>query len=718
MPDYSNLNPSRLKPGLVTPGGDLKPGLVTEHYTGGIPSAANQVKPSLLDADGNLKPGLLLDGKLKPSLVKSNSKIRGEVTASSLSVTEGDEVTYTFENTSIEGHVEVSSLSVTDGDEVTREFIFDMYSIQWFNDEGDLDGETAATLVRNETIGALRPRVRVTNETTEESEVFDSPVVAVAPIVDDTLILTDLLNAQGSWVDNDSGGWVWNGAMTGNSLLDEKSAYLAVADLLTPDVVRVRAYLSATDIANDVFPTCRLLALYNQSVSAASRCVGHGGLGAAGAVHQVSSGTLYNINQHFADSAFAIKSVEHELMFEVVGRKTADESTARLYDISNGYARVIAEVTKSGASIGRSLAAQIAAYSTTGIEKITVHDADVAWSSQSIDYDDAAIYWVPQATRDTGTYRDARTSTKLCSFVTNSNKIAVVLRNTNVGQYGVQLGWSIDDGESVKCGYVFYAGSGNDFVIGDNFGSSNKTVHIYYDSIPGGATQQPRFSSDSGCYVGITGFKIDSAATLGTYTPRTKLMYTWTDSRGARDVTTGVPGGGHAAHAFTARLGELLDAEVAQIGFEWQGINYAHISTAPNGEDSWDFYSSGNSRLSGGLMPIDPDFVYVSWGRNDFALASVGNSTYQTALSNTLAAMRAAMPTAVIFVEVPLEGMYRAQVVAAVAAQSDSDIRVIDLGDDGAELLTNGLYNDDTIHVNAVGALRQATLIKAIIDAE
>jgi hypothetical protein len=714
MPDHSGLNPQRLKPGLKS-GDRLKPGLVTPSYSGGTPTSAAQVKPSLLDRAGNLKPGLVSGGKLKPSL-GSGSTIRGEVTASSLSVTDGDEVTYTFENTSIEGHVQVSSLSVTDGDQVTREFIFDMYSIQWLDDEGELDGETEATLVRNETIGSLRPRVRVTNLTTEESEEFESPVVAVAPIVDDTLILTDLLNVQGSWVDNDSGGYVWDGALTGNSLLDEKSAYLPVADFLTPDVVRIRAYLSATDILSPVFPTARLLALYNQNVSAASRCVGHAQLGSSGAVHMISTGTLYDTSTTYFENAFAIPAVDHQLMLEVVGRKTADESTVRLYDMSNGFARMIAEKTKAGASIGRSLLAQIGAYSTTGIEKITVHDADVSWSSQSIDYDDTAIYWVPQASRDTGTYRDARTSTKLCSFVTNSNKIAVVLRNTNIAQYGVRLGWSIDDGETVQCGYVFYSGSGNDFVIGDNFGSGNKTVHIYYDSIPGTATQQPRFSSDSGCYVGITGFKLDSTATLGTYTPRTKLMYCWTDSRGARDVTTGVPGGGHAAHAFTAKLGELLDAEVAQIAFEWQGAVYAHISTAPNGEDSWDLYSTGNSRLSAGLMPIDPDFVYVSWGRNDFALASVGNSTYQTALSNTLAAMRAAMPTATLFVEVPLEGMYATQVAAAVAAQSDSNMHVINLGANGAELLTNPTYNDDEVHTNKVGAARHATLAKAIID--
>ena len=69
MPDYSSLNPAVLKPGLTTPdGADLKPGLVTSAYTGGTPTAANQIKPSLRNADGSLKAGLVSGGALKPSL--------------------------------------------------------------------------------------------------------------------------------------------------------------------------------------------------------------------------------------------------------------------------------------------------------------------------------------------------------------------------------------------------------------------------------------------------------------------------------------------------------------------------------------------------------------------------------------------------------------------------------------------------------------------------
>ena len=76
MPDYSDLIPANLKPGLTTPdGANLKPGLVTPAYTGGTPSAADQIKPSLRNADGSLKAGLVLGSELKPSLVGSGGDV-------------------------------------------------------------------------------------------------------------------------------------------------------------------------------------------------------------------------------------------------------------------------------------------------------------------------------------------------------------------------------------------------------------------------------------------------------------------------------------------------------------------------------------------------------------------------------------------------------------------------------------------------------------------
>ena len=67
MADYSDLDPAALRASL-SDGTRLKKSITTDLYTGGTPSAANQVKPSIMYADGTLKESITYaDGTLKPS---------------------------------------------------------------------------------------------------------------------------------------------------------------------------------------------------------------------------------------------------------------------------------------------------------------------------------------------------------------------------------------------------------------------------------------------------------------------------------------------------------------------------------------------------------------------------------------------------------------------------------------------------------------------------
>lgn len=59
MVDFSQLDPSRLKPGLTDGNGNLKPSLVTSSYAGGVPASASDLKPSLVYPDGRLREGLI-----------------------------------------------------------------------------------------------------------------------------------------------------------------------------------------------------------------------------------------------------------------------------------------------------------------------------------------------------------------------------------------------------------------------------------------------------------------------------------------------------------------------------------------------------------------------------------------------------------------------------------------------------------------------------------
>jgi PKD repeat protein len=69
MADYSDLIPANLRASL-SDGTRLKPSITTSAYTGGTPSAANQVKRSVVYADGTVKPSMAYaDGTLKPSVL-------------------------------------------------------------------------------------------------------------------------------------------------------------------------------------------------------------------------------------------------------------------------------------------------------------------------------------------------------------------------------------------------------------------------------------------------------------------------------------------------------------------------------------------------------------------------------------------------------------------------------------------------------------------------
>lgn len=70
MPNYSDLNPAALKPAW-SDGTNLKAALTTSNYSGGTPSAANEVKASLLNADGSLKASLLVGGELSPGILRA-----------------------------------------------------------------------------------------------------------------------------------------------------------------------------------------------------------------------------------------------------------------------------------------------------------------------------------------------------------------------------------------------------------------------------------------------------------------------------------------------------------------------------------------------------------------------------------------------------------------------------------------------------------------------
>ena len=72
MADYSDLVPAYLRPS-VSDGTRLKPSITTSNYSGGTPSAADEVKPSLMYADGTLKESVADAVGLKASWLLAGS---------------------------------------------------------------------------------------------------------------------------------------------------------------------------------------------------------------------------------------------------------------------------------------------------------------------------------------------------------------------------------------------------------------------------------------------------------------------------------------------------------------------------------------------------------------------------------------------------------------------------------------------------------------------
>lgn len=114
MADYSDLVPAYLRPS-VSDGTRLKPSITTSNYSGGTPSAANEVKPSLMYADGTLKESVADAVGLKASWLLAGSPRPPNTAPVASSVaftgteTVGETLTRTYSYSDADGDSEGSS---------------------------------------------------------------------------------------------------------------------------------------------------------------------------------------------------------------------------------------------------------------------------------------------------------------------------------------------------------------------------------------------------------------------------------------------------------------------------------------------------------------------------------------------------------------------------------------------------------------------------------
>jgi lysophospholipase L1-like esterase len=117
-----------------------------------------------------------------------------------------------------------------------------------------------------------------------------------------------------------------------------------------------------------------------------------------------------------------------------------------------------------------------------------------------------------------------------------------------------------------------------------------------------------------------------------------------------------------------------LDCEYGQFGSGGQGM--VRELEMPGLPKTWDHYDAAASRLTGGLLLPEPDYVFCNMGTNDF-----GGIDITGAYADWLAAVRKACPRTHIFCVVPPSGVHRGEIRAAVAARiadNDHAVHLID----------------------------------------
>jgi hypothetical protein len=122
-----------------------------------------------------------------------------------------------------------------------------------------------------------------------------------------------------------------------------------------------------------------------------------------------------------------------------------------------------------------------------------------------------------------------------------------------------------------------------------------------------------------------------------------------------------------------------LDCEYGQLGTGGQGMAVASLAIPPLPQ-TWDKYDSTSSRLTGGLLLPEPDYIFCCMGTND---SSISAQPFIDAYINWLTAMRQACPNAQFFcVTPPLgNGWHAADVQTAVTARNqagDQEVYLID----------------------------------------
>jgi lysophospholipase L1-like esterase len=136
----------------------------------------------------------------------------------------------------------------------------------------------------------------------------------------------------------------------------------------------------------------------------------------------------------------------------------------------------------------------------------------------------------------------------------------------------------------------------------------------------------------------------------------------------------------NARGSWFAVASSALNCEYGQLGSGGQGMANTTINLPPLPQ-TWNKYDSTSSRLTGGLLLPEPNYVFCCMGTNDSGVAS---QPFKDAYSSWLITVRQACPNAKIFcVTSPFGDNWHAADVRAIVAASnqagDAQVYLIDM---------------------------------------
>jgi lysophospholipase L1-like esterase len=301
-------------------------------------------------------------------------------------------------------------------------------------------------------------------------------------------------------------------------------------------------------------------------------------------------------------------------------------------------------------------------------------------SALTIPCDNPKIVFAPYAWRQSGSGDSARAEATLPgaylkAVFTGSSTLGIVIDATaNGGNQAIApaVEWSVDGG-AFQTQPINRKGGIYTLSLAQGLAAGQPHRIEFYFRLA--SLDDHRWAGSDG-HLRVAGLVLDDGGSLSDCPRRKKLAIEFGDS-----ITEGVGveslftswqsiDMNNALKTWAPLLASSLDCEYGQLGSS--GLGMVNPLGVPPLPESWAYYDKDHSRLRGGLLLPEPDYVFNNLGTNDKGLDIA--AAYQKWITD----VRRACPHARIFCVVPLlMGLHRDEIAAAVAfSQKGGDTRV------------------------------------------